>query len=335
VAAGILVSLHEFGKGARRIDATSSAQRRAHGPGGTALALVYVFLWSSAFVPSRIVAMLGQPLWVLAVRFIAAALIQVALTFILARPWPRSRASWISLGAFGLLANAGYLSLTYEALRHLSAGMGAIIASTNPLVLALVAPALLGEALSPRKLVGLVFGFSGVLMAMASRAGSPFARPVDIGMAFIAVLALVASTIVFKRLRLHEDLVAANAIQLGTSAVFLVPLAWAIEGRPHLPLTAPLVWSLTYLVLLLSIGASFVWFWLLRHGEASRVSAFYFLTPIFGLGLAALLLHERVTWLDAVALAAVAFGITLVQGRPEEAPFPASGPARPSGDGLR
>jgi drug/metabolite transporter (DMT)-like permease len=317
VATGLLVSL-DTPPGVPRIGAANS-QRRAHGPQGTALALVYVFLWSSAFVPSRIVAMLGQPLWVLAVRFSVAGAIQLGLALILAKSWPRSRSSWVSLAAFGLLANAGYLSLTYEALRHLSAGMGAIIASTNPLVLALIAPALLGEALTARKVMGLVFGFSGVLMSMASRAGSPNARPVDIAMAFVAVLALVASTIVFKRLRINEDLVAANAIQLGSSAVALVPLAWAIEGRPHLPLTAPLVWSLTYLILLLSIGASFVWFWLLRHGEASRVSAFYFLTPIFGLGLAAVLLHERVTWVDAVALAAVALGIALVQGQSDEA----------------
>lgn len=309
-------------RGVRRIEATGSPQRRSIGPQGTALAILYVFLWSSAFVPSRVLAMLGQPLWVLAVRFAIAGVIQVCLALVLAKSWPRSRASWLSLAAFGLLANAGYLSLTYEALRHLSAGMGAIIASTNPLVLALVAPALLGEALTTRKVVGLVFGFSGVLMSMASRAGSPSARPVDVAMAFVAVLALVASTIVFKRLRLNEDLVAANAIQLGSSAIALLPLAWLIEGRPHLPLTAPLVWSLTYLILLLSIGASFVWFWLLRHGEASRVSAFYFLTPIFGLGLAALLLHERVTWVDAVALAAVALGITLVQRRPAVARMP-------------
>src|SRR5208283_2523046 len=86
--------------GARRIEAITSPQRRAHGARGTALALLYVFLWSSAFVPSRVVAMLGQPLWVLAVRFAAASIIQVGLTFALARPWPRSKASWLSLVSF-------------------------------------------------------------------------------------------------------------------------------------------------------------------------------------------------------------------------------------------
>jgi drug/metabolite transporter (DMT)-like permease len=301
--------------GAHRINALAPAGSTTPRARGTGLALLYVFLWSSAFVPSRIIAMLGQPLWVLAIRFIAAALIQVGLTFGLMRSWPRSRGSWLALASYGLLANAGYLSLTYEALQHLSAGMGAIIASTNPLVLALVAPALLGETLTLRKLVGLVFGFSGVLISMASRAGSKVARPLDVLTAFLGVLALVASTIVFKRLRTREDLIAANAIQLGASAVALVPLALILEGRPHLPVTPSLVWSLTYLVLVLSIGGSFVWFWLLRHGEASRVSAFYFLTPIFGLGLAAVLLHEQITWADGLGLAAVAFGITLVQSR--------------------
>ncbi len=308
-------------RGARSIDATFAAHRRALGIQGTALAVLYVFLWSSAFVPSRLLAMLGQPLWVLAVRFVAAGILQLCLALSLGRPWPRSLGSWASLAAFGLLANAGYLGLTYEALRHLSAGMGAIIASTNPLVLALVAPALLGEALTPRKLVGLLLGFAGVLMSMASRAGSPSARPVDVAVAFVGVLALVASTVVFKRLKIREDLVAANAIQLCTSALALLPLAWLVEGQPHLSLTAPLWGSLAYLVLVMSVGASFVWFWLLRNGEASRVSAFYFMTPIFGLGLGALLLRERVTWADGLGLAAVALGIILVQGGRGEKPL--------------
>jgi len=297
------------------IDTIPTPEGRAHGAGGTALALLYVFVWASAFVPSRIVSMLGQPLWVLAVRFLAAGSLQVGIVVAARRSWPRSRASWSSLAIYGVLANACYLGLTYEAMRHLSAGMAAIIASTNPLVLAMVAPGLLGESLTPRKALGLVFGFSGVVISMAARAGSQAARPADALLAFLGVLALVASTVVFKRLRVREDLVAANAVQLGVAALVLLPAAWALEGRPHLPLTVSLVGSLAYLVLVLSIGASFLWLWLLRHGEASRVSAFYFLTPLFGLGLAAILLRERVTAMDGLGLLAVALGIILVQGR--------------------
>jgi len=286
---------------------------RAHGRTGTAVALLYVFLWASAFVPSRIVSRLGQPLWVLTVRFALASVLMAAVVTALRRPWPRTPLAWVQIAGYGVLANVTYLGCTYEALRHLSSGMGAIIASTNPLLLALVAPALLDEPLTPRKVAGLLLGFGGVLIAMAARAGTQAARPVDVLLAFLGVVALVGSTLVFKRLGKAEDLLSANAIQLGTASLVLLPLAGLLEGAPRFVPTASFLVSLAYLVLVMSLGASFMWFWLLRHGEASRVSAFYFLTPIFGLGLGALLLGERVRPLDGLGLAAVATGIVLVQ----------------------
>jgi drug/metabolite transporter (DMT)-like permease len=308
----------------------SPSSPRAHGVLGSCVALGYVFLWASAFVPSRILSMLGQPLWVLALRFTVASALVVVIVLATGRRWPRSRAAWLELAGYGVLGNAAYLGLTYEALRHLSAGMGAIIASTNPLLLALVAPALLGEALSWRKVIGLLVGFAGVLVAMVARAGTQAARPQDVALAFLGVVALVGSTLVFKRLGGREDLAVANAIQLGAAGLVLYPVAMLLEGRPRLAPTPSFVASFSYLILVLSVGASFLWFWLLRHGEASRVSAFYFLTPIFGLGFGALLLGERVTWLDGVGLAAVSLGIAVVQSAPQ-APRTARTPAMAEG----
>jgi len=128
-----------------------------------------------------------------------------------------------------------------------------------------------------------------------------------------ARVALVGSTLVFKRLGTSEDLLAANALQLGAASIVLFPLTVLLEGAPRLVPSAEFTVSLAYLILVMSLGATFLWFWLLRHGEASRVSAFYFLTPIFGLGLGALLLGEPVRPLDGLGLAAVAAGIVLVQ----------------------
>ena len=91
----------------------------------------------------------------------------------------------------------------------------------------------------------------------------------------------------------------------------LIPAALVREGVPHLVWTAPVVWSLAYLVLVLSVGASMLWFWILQHGEASRVSAWFFLTPAFGLLLAAALLGEQLVPLDGVSLAVIATGLWL------------------------
>ena len=64
--------------------------------------------------------------------------------------------------------------------------------------------------------------------------------------------------------------------------------------------------------LVISMGASLLWFWLLKQGEASVVSSYYFLTPITGLALAALLLSEPFGLRDALGLVAVATGIALI-----------------------
>jgi drug/metabolite transporter (DMT)-like permease len=91
----------------------------------------------------------------------------------------------------------------------------------------------------------------------------------------------------------------------------LLPAALLIEGRPRVEWTFPVVASLAFLIVVLSIGASMLWFWILQHGEASRVSAYFFLTPVFGLLLGAVMLGEPLAPLDGVALVVIATGLWL------------------------
>lgn len=280
---------------------------------GIAAALLFVFLWASAFVPSKIGVLDSSPLWFLVIRFIVSGGIALAAAMALGAKMPRGRGQWTTVIVLGILGNALYLGCTYEAMRHMAAGVGAIVASTNPLVLALIAPWVLREPLTPLKAIGMLAGFGGVVAIMIVRTGSGSADPRDIAIAFCGVLASVASTIVFKRWCGGLDLRAVTALQLIAAGVVLFPLAVVFEGAPHATWTWQLVVSFAYVVFVMSFGASLLWFWLLTHGEASRVSAYYFLTPVFGLALAALLLHEPVGMHDVGGLAAIACGIALVQ----------------------
>lgn len=282
---------------------------------GTASAILYVFLWSAAFVPSRVLSRATPPLSILWIRFMIAGGLLLLGAVIARLPFPRDRATWLSIALVGIAGNCGYLGATYLAMRHLSAGMGAIIASTNPLLLALLAPRLLGEPLTRRKLLGLVLGFSGVVIAMQARAGTQSARPQDVLLALFGVFASVVSTILYKRIRTHPHPVVTNALQLSCAGVFMLPVALVVDGPPRIAWTPAVVGSLAFLVLVLSIGASMLWFWILRHGEASRVSAFYFLTPVFGLLLGALLLAEHLTPLDGLGLAVICAGLWLAMHR--------------------
>ena len=292
---------------------TAASVRQGIGARAIAVAIVFIFLWASAFVPSKIAALESPPLWFLVARFATAGAIMYGAAAVLRLPGPQSAREWLTIGVLGVLANAVYLGCNYIALKHLAAGVGAIVASTNPLVLAAIAPFALHEALTRKKAIGLGLGFAGVVGIMLARAGTTSALPADVALAFAGNVALACSTVVFKWLRTGAHLVTITGIQLLCAALVLVPVAACFEGSPVATPTPELIASFVYLVVVLSIVASLLWFWLLTRGEASRVSAFYFLTPVFGLALGALLLHEPVSFRDLIGLAAIASGIALVQ----------------------
>jgi drug/metabolite transporter (DMT)-like permease len=278
----------------------------------TVAAVFFVFLWGSAFVPSKIGVLNSSPLWFLVARFAVSGALALAIALGLGAPWPRGRRAWTQIVVLGVLANALYLSCNYEALRHLAAGVGSVVSSTNPLVLALLAPALLREPLTTRKAVGLLLGFGGVVALVLARQGTGTAEPSDVLLAFTGVLGGVASTIVFKKFLVHLDVRMTTALQLFAASLAVLPFAIVFEGTPRAVWGAPLVASFVYLVIVMSIGGSLLWFWLLEKGEASRVSAYYFLSPVFGL-LVAAFFGEPLSLRDLGGLTAIAAGIAIVQ----------------------
>jgi len=282
--------------------------------GHIALVLLYIFLWSSGFAPSRVVLREVPALWVLGTRLAIAGPLLLVVARMRGLEMPRTRLQWGTAVAVGVLVNVVYLGLLYVALHDLSSGMAAIIASTNPLVLAIVAPALLGETPKRGTVLGIVIGFAGVAFTMWNRIGNALERPQSIAVAFVSVLGLVASTVVYKRAAYPPRMVmAATGVQLLVGSAILLPAAIIVNGAPALPHGAAPWLSFAYLTLVMSVGASLLWFWLLAHGDATRLSAFYFLVPVFGLVVGHLLLGEVVTGRDALGAIVIAVGISLAQ----------------------
>jgi drug/metabolite transporter (DMT)-like permease len=106
---------------------------------------------------------------------------------------------------------------------------------------------------------------------------------------------------------------AATGVQLLVGSALLLPAAMIVNGAPTLPHDVAPWLSFAYLTLVMSVGASLLWFWLLAHGDATRLSAFYFLVPVFGLVIGHLLLGEVVTGRDALGAIVIAVGISLAQ----------------------
>ena len=105
--------------------------------------------------------------------------------------------------------------------------------------------------------------------------------------------------------------------QLVVSAIALPPLSFVL-GEPGITdLSAPELLAFAYTFTVVAFASYVAWFWLVRNYPPTRVSAFTFLSPVFGVLAGNLMLGEAFTPSLAAALALIAFGIYLVN-RPQK-----------------
>lgn len=278
----------------------------------TLLAILFSLLWASAFVVVKIGLKSSPPLFLMGSRFLLAGAVLLGWAWVRNLPRPAGR-EWWRLAVLGLLNNAIYLGLSGIALGHVSAGMGAIIASTNPLMLALVAPWLLKERITAVRAIGLILSFTSVSAIMYARTGGKLDDPAFMFLQLFANAVLVAGTVLFKRWAPQAHLVQVNGVQLVSAVVALLVPSLLLEPvstvRPDLNYFG----SMLYLAFAVSCGAMLIWFYLLRNGEAARANSFFFLNPVFGIFLGRVLLGEPLQPFDLIGTTGVALGIWLVQ----------------------
>lgn len=278
----------------------------------TLLAVLFSLLWAAAFVGVKVALRSSPPLFLMAFRFLVAGTLLLLVARLRGRALPATAAGWRPLVVLGLLNNALYLGLSSMGLRHVSAGMGAVIASTNPLLLAVAAAWLLRERLTALRVGGLLLSFGGVVWIMRSRLGEDN-RPGGMALMLLAIVFLVSGTIAFKRLRVTHDLLVVNGGQLLAGGVALMGPSLLLEPVGAVRFTVSFLAAQAFLILGVSGLGMLIWFWLLRHGDAGRASAYFFLNPVLGLFLGAALLGEPLRVEDFAGAAAVALGIYVVQ----------------------
>lgn len=289
-------------------DLTPSLRR----PWPLALAAIpFVLIWTSAFPASKFALASAPPMLFLSLRFLTAGLLLLA--------WAASRGElarlrWRDLpvlALLGLLNHAAYLGLSWTGMDTASSGMATIIISANPLLVSLLAWRLLGEQLGRGQIIGLILGMLGVVWIVRHRldAGVDDGRGVALLLAALTVLSF--GTVLYKRLSVATPFTLGVALQLICAGLWLLPVAVLTEDVTALQVTPLFLGSFLWMVLVVSIGAYLLWFWLLERGSAGAVSAWLFLSPPTGLVMGAMLLGESVSPFDLVGILPIGLGIVL------------------------
>ena len=274
---------------------------------------LFCLLWSFAFVAGKIGVTDCPPLILLAARFSLAGILILGITAL--RGEVRSSLTWRDAGIFAILGianNALYLGLGYTGLKTVSAGLGGLIVSANPVFTAVLAAVFLGEELTWRKVAGLVLGIAGVAFIVWHRMSVGTDSLHGILFTLASLASIVVGTILFKVLAPKGSLWVGNGVQNLAAGIVLLPIAFSFSDVGDIVPSARLLGAFAFLVLGGSILAYLLWFHLLKVCGATAASAYHFLMPPLGMLFAFLVLGEHVEFRDLLGIVPVALGIYLV-----------------------
>jgi drug/metabolite transporter (DMT)-like permease len=226
----------------------------------------------------------------------------------------RDEAFWPGM-LIAVLFAAEFLCI-YPGLQLTTASRGVLFIYTAPFWVAGGAHFLVpGERLRPLQVLGLFCAFGGVVCAVADGLANGGGGLAGDALTALGGAAWGLTTLAIKANRRLQAITPARQLlyQLVGSTPFLFAAA-AIAGQLHAQAT-PVAWAwLGYQTLGIAFISYLTWFWLIAHYPAGRLSAFSFLTPIFGIAAGALLLGEALSWQLILALGLVVVGIRLVNG---------------------
>jgi len=275
------------------------------------MGVVFGLMWASAFTSARVIVAYAPPLYALALRFLISGLIGVALARAMGQSWHLTRTQWGAVVIFGISQNALYLGLNFVAMQTVEASLAAIVASTMPLLVAVAGWAMFGEKIKALGIAGLIAGLLGVALIMGAR----LQAQVDLfglGLCVVGVVSLTVATLSVRGASSGGNFLMIVGLQmLVGSAVLWVP-ALAFETF-DVTWTWQLGVAFTYTVLIPGLAATLIWFMLVDRIGATPAAVFHFLTPFFGVSIAALLLGEELGSLDIVGVLIITAGIFAVQ----------------------
>lgn len=274
-----------------------------------------MIIWGSSFVALKIAINDVPPMIVIFLRMVVS-LIAFILLWRLIRPTLNYQAGdWKLLGALALFEPCFYFIFEALALQYTSAGQAGMVTAILPILIAISALIFLGERNTPKQWFGFVIAIAGVLSMSFASAESEQAPNAPLGnfLEFLAMCTAAGYTLLTKHLIQRYSAFVITASQSLIGCVFFLPLALASDWPEQISYDATI--SIVYLGLIVTIGAYGLYNYSLAHVKASVAGAYINLIPIASLAISIVLLDERLSTIQVVAIGVIFVGVYLSRDR--------------------
>lgn len=283
------------------------------------LMLLLCLCWGMQQVAVKLAASAVSPIMQMGLRSLLAALLVGALMCWRQQPFSL-RDGRLSAGLVAGILFAGEFLCVSVGLLYTSASHMVVFLYVAPIFTALgLHWRVKGEHLGIGQWCGVVLAFAGIALAFSNGLtgqGEWGRMLLGDSLGLLGGLLWAATTIVVRSSRLSEAAPAQTLLyQLTVAALLLLLLGVSLGEWGTLRMTDVAWASLLFQGVIVAFASYLAWFWLLRRYLASRLSAFSFLTPLFGVAFGVLLLNEPLDPRFVAGAVLVFAGIVLVNLR--------------------
>ena len=277
--------------------------------------LLFLILWSSSFLGTRVGLRHMSPLLFVAIRMVLAAGIMLGVMLWRRRPWLPPPVMVAHCAITGVLAQSILLMTAHSAMVRSQAAPIALIQTLNPLLSALLAWPLLRERLRPSQIIGLLLGFAGVLLVLGRAASSAQAELPALLATVAGVCAMVGGTLYYRHFCRDVPALEGATIQLLAAALTCAGCAAVLE-MPWFDGDPVMVLAIAWNAVVVTIGGMGLYFLMLSLGSAARATVNFYLVPGFTSVLTWAFLGETLTPAMIVGLVVSSVGCWLVGRAP-------------------
>jgi drug/metabolite transporter (DMT)-like permease len=275
-------------------------------------------LWGSSFLAIKIVIDIIPPLLAFGIRFIVSgAILLIVYVFQKDRNKNKffSKNQWKDALILGMLIIMGGQGLLVWGEQYLSSGMTALLNSTIPLWVAIIALLAFKQRLKKNMILGLIAGFAGLMILINPFSGNSHLNLIGIISLTLSSIFWAAGSLYSNRIHNSDSIFASAGLLLSVGGLMLITTSFVIGEFNNLQIshiTVNLIVAFAYLIFPCTSVGYAEFFWLLRVESASVANSFAYIVPVIAVLLGWIIFKEDITLSTIIPTSVIIIGVALM-----------------------
>ena len=270
--------------------------------------LIFILLWSSAFITTKPIIDNSDPFTALAFRFFIVAIGFYFYSFYSKQTIIVKQKQLVESMLSGVLFHGFYLGgVFYSISIGMPTGIAALIVTLQPILTNTLSGPILGEKVTIKQWVGVLLGFIGASLVLGLDVGSDIPL-LGLVATIVALIAITTSTIWQKKLSNNLPLPVSNFYQAVGGCLFHVFII-IIFVEPYIDFSQTFIIAMSHQIFLVSFGAFTILMYLIKNNSASKTVSIFFLIPATSAFMAWIFLNESLTNLDLLGFLITTVGV--------------------------